>query len=281
MDEQDLALVQAWRNHLRVEGKSPNTIKMWTCAIRVGRRHTGVPVLAMTPDLLCEWLAGYASAQTRASYLGAWRSLDAFAKQRKMRKGRGPTKGVRRPKVPVRAPNPMPDYDLAAMVAAAKDAWDREIVLLGVLAGCRREEITRVHTDDVDLAAGTLRIVGKGDKERFVPLHPLLREVALTKAPGWWFPSPRRAGRPLDVNTVHDRVKRMCRRAGIKEWSAHPMRHSFATNALATGTDVRVLQVLMGHANITDTQRYAAVSLPQMRAAINRLTLPDLAGGRL
>lgn len=132
--------------------------------------------------------------------------------------------------------------------------------------GLRLDEASRLETSDIDAARGVIHVRhGKGDKERLVGLSPQLLTMlrAYWKAdrpqPPWLFPS--KAGTPLCPSTARRALCHAAAKAGIdKRVTPHVLRHSFATHLLESGTDMRVIQVLLGHASIRSTARYARVS---------------------
>lgn len=148
--------------------------------------------------------------------------------------------------------------------------------------GCRASEVVGLRPRDVDLKAGLARCVGKGDKERYVPLGS--RAVAALTA---YLASDRRAlaarrpeteelfiartGRPLSRVGLWHIVKTHARAAGLTgNVSPHTLRHSFATHLLAGGADLRVVQEMLGHASIATTQIYTRVELSRLREVHSR-----------
>jgi integrase/recombinase XerD len=148
--------------------------------------------------------------------------------------------------------------------------------------GCRASEVAGLRLRDVDLEAGRARCVGKGNKERQVPLgssaiRTLL--VYLDKArPALVKHGPEtsalfvsKSGRPLSRIDLWQIVKRHVRAAGLSgEISPHTLRHSFATHLLARGADLRVVQEMLGHASIATTQIYTRVELTRLREVHSR-----------
>lgn len=148
--------------------------------------------------------------------------------------------------------------------------------------GCRASEVVGLRPTDVDLKGGLARCVGKGDKERFVPLGSRA-VVALTE----YLTKDRRAlaarhpetdtlfvartGRPLSRVGLWHIVKTHARAAGLSEnVSPHTLRHSFATHLLAGGADLRVVQEMLGHSSIATTQIYTRVELSRLREVHSR-----------
>ncbi|WP_419817020.1 tyrosine-type recombinase/integrase [Glaciibacter flavus] len=132
-------------------------------------------------------------------------------------------------------------------------------------AGLRRREIALVHSDDVfeDLHGWSLRVHGKGNKERDVPLTPRLAFELRALPYGWAFPgaidghlSPRRVGE-LAVDVLPS------------PWTIHTLRHSFATRAYGHESDLFVVQELLGHASPATTRVYVQVQSSKLRSTVN------------
>ncbi len=148
--------------------------------------------------------------------------------------------------------------------------------------GCRASEVVHLEPGDVDLKAGLARCVGKGDKERVVPLgsHAIAaisaylsrdRPDLVSRHPETETVFVSRSGRPLSRMGLWRIVKRHSRAAGIQgDVSPHTLRHSFATHLLAGGADLRVVQEMLGHASIATTQIYTRVELSRLRNVHDR-----------
>lgn len=172
------------------------------------------------------------------------------------------------------SPRPAPDAVWRAALAAA-DPRVRLMLRLAAEVGLRRAEIARVHTGDLTVAAGgaQLRVRGKGNKLRTVPISDdlavLIAAGAAGHSPemaaygtGWLFPgeddghlSPRWAGR-LIAAALPD------------HWTAHTLRHRFATRAYRGSRNLRAVQTLLGHSSVATTERYTAVDDDECRAAM-------------
>lgn len=192
-----------------------------------------------------------------------------------------PTQGVIRPRIPRSLPKPLTVDQVAALLAAPGDAEPpaaRDTAILEVLygAGLRISELVALDVDDVDLDEGSLRVVGKGDKERVVPLgRYAVRAVASYLARGRPSLAGARTRGALFLNQRGGRLTRQgatniiqaaARRAGIRaRVTPHVLRHSFATHMLEGGADVRVVQELLGHASVATTQIYTLVTQDRLR----------------
>jgi integrase/recombinase XerD len=192
-----------------------------------------------------------------------------------------PAMAVARPKVPRNLPKPLTVDEVAALVAAPGEDGPvalRDRALLETLygAGLRISELVALDVDDVDLDEGSVRAVGKGSRERIVPLGRYAvraLEAYLTRSrPDLAGPRSRgalflnRRGGRLTRQGCTNIIKAMARRAGIhKRVTPHMLRHSFATHLLEGGADVRVVQELLGHASLATTQIYTLITRDRLR----------------
>jgi integrase/recombinase XerD len=143
--------------------------------------------------------------------------------------------------------------------------------------GCRASEVVGLRPSDLDLKGGLARCVGKGNKERWVPLGSRAvaalssylttdRPILVARHPETATVLVSRSGRPLSRIGLWRIVKQHAERAGLRaEVSPHTLRHSFATHLLAGGADLRAVQELLGHASIATTQVYTRVELSRLR----------------
>ena len=144
-------------------------------------------------------------------------------------------------------------------------------------SGCRASEVVGLRVRDLDLARGSARCVGKGNKERLVPLGSRARAalesylkrdrpVLLAGRPGIDQVFATIRGRPLSRAGLWQIVKTHAAAAGLSpDVSPHTLRHSFATHLLAGGADLRVVQEMLGHVSIATTQIYTRVELSRLR----------------
>lgn len=146
------------------------------------------------------------------------------------------------------------------------------MILLGALAGLRVHEIARVHTNDIDQAHGIITVTGKGGTTWALPLHEQLLKLA-SKPRGYWFPSPIKIGQPVSNNYVYKRIKSILVKAGLSEATPHQLRHSYGTELLRRGADIRTVQELMRHIHLNTTQIYTEVQWRSKSEAIRTLTL--------
>jgi integrase/recombinase XerD len=194
-----------------------------------------------------------------------------------------PTAGVVRPRLPRALPHPLTVEEVTAIVEAPGDATpvatrDRAILELLYGAGLRISELVGLDVDDLDLDDAAVRVLGKGSKERLVPIGRIARDaVAAYLTRGRPALATGRSRAALFLNTRGGRLTRQScsrlldahrTRAGItRVVTPHDLRHSFATHLLEGGADVRVVQELLGHASVATTQVYTLVTTEHLRAA--------------
>ncbi|MBV9484622.1 MAG: tyrosine-type recombinase/integrase, partial [Frankiaceae bacterium] len=162
-------------------------------------------------------------------------------------------------RVPPGKPRPAPN----AVVRRSLDeslGRVRLMLMLGAHAGLRRAEIARVHADD--LVDGLLRVTGKGGRTRLVPVSEDLAAAIAAAGGGYLFPGQ------VDGHMSAGHVGRLMAAALEERWTAHTLRHAFATKAYAVDRDLLAVQELLGHTSPTTTARYAAVPSDAMRRAV-------------
>jgi integrase/recombinase XerD len=172
------------------------------------------------------------------------------------------------PKVPQRKPVILSGTEVDKVLAELS-TWPVPAMALMTAygAGLRLSEVCRLRAEDIDSTRGLIHVrLGKGRKDRYVMLPARLLQalraywVKVRPEGGWLFPG-RKKGEHLHPSAVGKALKEAVKAAKMKKRvTAHTLRHSFATHLLELGTDIRVIQVLLGHASIRTTARYAHVS---------------------
>ena len=194
---------------------------------------------------------------------------------------RDPAAGVTQPRLPRSLPRPLSVDEIGRLLEAPDlrtpaGVRDRAILELLYGAGLRISELTGLDVDDIDVEEGSVRVLGKGGKERDVPVGRYAREAVggyLTRARPAFASTQSRSA--LFLNQRGGRLTRQscarilaahARSAGIERHvSLHTLRHSFATHLLEGGADVRVVQELLGHASVATTQIYTLVTKEHLR----------------
>ena len=184
-----------------------------------------------------------------------------------------------------KTPGVMADEDVRKLLAAPQPSdglYLRDVSLLEMLyaGGLRASELAAMELEHLHLDLGVVRVLGKGNKERLVPIgRPALRAAQryidelrpdLEKPASGSKIFLSRTGQPITRVVVWQVVKRHAKRAGLHDVHPHTLRHSFATHLLAGGADLRVVQELLGHSNIQTTQVYTHVDRSRLKEVVQR-----------
>ena len=185
------------------------------------------------------------------------------------------------PKRRRRLPVVLSPEEVQRLIAGAKNLYHRTLLLTLYGAGLRRSEVAHLKVRDIDSQRMLLRVdQGKGGRDREVPLSPTLL-AALREYYRWMrpetylFPGTRdgwRADKPITTKPIWDAVRLAAQRAKIdKPVTPHTLRHSYATHLLEAGADLRTIQLLLGHADLSHTTVYLHLSRRHLQAAPNPL----------
>lgn len=222
---------------------------------------------AVTEDDVTEWLSTF-RGWTLVTYFGHIRSGYEWMRRTKQRLD-DPTEELKRPSSPKRVPNPYSAEEVALILAAASGR-ELDWIRLGLFTGARAMEIAKFRGEDINDRTVTIR--GKGDKERIIPTHPTLWRIAQNyPRTGYWFPSEIAASGHVNPKSVTNLLTALAKSVGVKG-STHRWRHTFGTNLLETGADIRVVQELMGHESLATTAGYLKVRSSAKEEAIFRLS---------
>ena len=219
------------------------------------------------------------SARSVARALAAIRGLFRFLVAERHLKV-DPTENIENPKLWSTLPKSLQPPEVEALLAApdrstADGLRDAAMLELLYATGLRVSELIKVRIDDLVMDAGFLRTMGKGSKERIVPFGDTAKEAIVhyiergrpdldKHADPHLFLS--RLGRPMSRQSFWMKITRYAREAGIKAHiSPHVLRHSFATHLLENGADLRSVQMMLGHADISTTQIYTHVSRARLQ----------------
>jgi integrase/recombinase XerD len=181
----------------------------------------------------------------------------------------------------LRLPVVLSPDEVQRLIASAKNLYHRTLLLTLYGAGLRRAEVCELKVRNIDSHRMVLRVErGKGGRDRDIPLSPTL-VAALREYYRWMrpqtylFPGTRHGWRtdaPITAKVVWDAVQYATRKAGIaKRVTPHTLRHTYATHLLEAGADLRTIQLLLGHADLSHTTVYLHLSRRHLHAAPNPL----------
>jgi integrase/recombinase XerD len=185
------------------------------------------------------------------------------------------------PKDRRRLPTVLSQEEVSGLINAAGTLFRRTLLMTLYGTGMRRSELAHLKVGDIDSQRMIIRVVaGKGGKDRDLPLSPTLLETLREywrwrKPKLYMFPTRtlgRRLDQPISDKTVWIACSEAARRAGInKRVTPHTLRHSWATHLLEAGTDLRTIQVLLGHGDLETTAQYLHLSRRHLQAVSNPL----------
>jgi integrase/recombinase XerC len=291
------AALSAFCEHLEVDrGTSPHTVRAYAGdledLLRHASREGATSVDQIDLAVLRSWLTeqserGLARA-TLARRGAAARAFFDWART-SGRVGTDPASRLASPRVPRTLPTVLAVDAAARLLDVARDAaaedeparvreWAAAELLYG--AGVRVGELAGTDVDDVDLDLRTVRVLGKGDKERVVPFGlpaaravrrwlDVGRPVLVTERSGPALLLGDRGGR-WGQRQVRDAVHRLAQAAGVDDVAPHDLRHSAATHLLAGGSDLRSVQEILGHSSLATTQRYTHVTAERLRSSFEQ-----------
>jgi integrase/recombinase XerD len=191
-----------------------------------------------------------------------------------------PLEDVSLPSFPKRLPNPLTLEQTEELLEKPDPSTPiglRDSALLELMygTGIRVSEASELRLEALQLEMGFILVRGKGDKERIVPIGEMAREklrrylsegrppLLKDRASAFVFLNPR--GRKLSRQGIWKIIKKYALLCGIKDISPHTLRHTFATHLLQRGADLRVVQILLGHADISTTQIYTSVTIEYLK----------------
>jgi integrase len=250
--------VEAFVQYLHAAGRAGTTIRLRRFHLERAFTWIAVPPLEVTEDDLLRYLAANTwKPETRKSVRASLCGFYGWAVKTR-RLSVDPSRNLPSVTVPQGEPHPTPDRNAHAALAA-DDSDLRLMVMLAAYAGLRRAEIATLHSRNI--VGDVLRVTGKGGKERDIPAHPDLL-AALAGREGYIFPGK------IDGHLSPDWVGKRLKRALGEGWTAHSLRHRFATRAYAGERDLLTVQQLLGHSSVATTQRYTQVPDDAKRRAV-------------
>lgn len=253
------------------QGLRDRTIEERLRVARQFRYEAEVELVDATYDDVSNWLAGKPAAGTRWTY---FTDLKALFKWMVLtgRVEKDPLFGLPAPKKPRSRPRPVATVYIERVLNSNLHKRTRWMILLAYYLGLRVTEISKVRGQDYDRITGQLLVEGKGGQLAVLPINPdLQKEFEATPQRGWWFPSYTKNGH-IRSRSVGDTISAVFARHGVK-MTAHQLRHSFGTDLVASGVDIRVAQELMRHQSIQSTAIYVDVNIQQQLEAASRLPI--------
>ncbi|MBR1888241.1 MAG: tyrosine recombinase XerD [Bacteroidales bacterium] len=268
-------IITNYRNYLMLERRmSPNTVASYCHDVEAFLESTGLePVSVQTSDIEDYLGSIKVSKRSSARLLSALRNFFDWCVQEGEIKY-NPCDNVDSPKLGKYLPAVLSVEEVSAIMDSVdlKSATGkRDRAILEVLYGCglRVSEAATLRISRIDFEEGFVDVIGKGDKQRLVPLGEMAADAVKAYLPERPIPAARpyedilflnRFGKPLSRISIFNMVKKQAMIAGIhKEISPHTFRHSFATHLIENGADLRIVQEMLGHESILTTEIYTHI----------------------
>lgn len=270
-----LAAFEAYLRHER--HASLHTLRAYLADVRQFLEAAGTPLDAIGPDEVRRWLRALDGRTARTSVVRRLAAVRTFFRvmRRTGRVAVDPTVGVGTPKTRRKLPVhlTLDDMDRLLRAPTAESPLglrDRAFIEVLYSSGLRVSELVGLDWTDIDEAQGTVRVLGKGRKERIVPIgRPALAALAAyaealaTGRRGAVFRNAR-GGRLTPRSVARLLAGHVVTSGARAKASPHALRHTFATHLLGSGADLRAIQELLGHASLSTTQRYTHVDLRRL-----------------
>ena len=286
MAAQTEKLLKAYRYYLRVERKmSPNTMASYCSDVAAFLDAFGADPAGAGSSDVAEYLASRADKVSKRSQSRQLSSLRSFFDWLVLEGVRSdnPCDAVDHPKLGRYLPEVLSVEEVTSIIEGVDTRTPqgvRDRAILEILYGCglRVSEVCALRISNVYETEGFVRVIGKGDKERLVPMGGAAVEAYLewkaqrpsSAAPAYDdFVFLNRFGKPLSRVSVFNMVKKAAVLAGVtKEISPHTFRHSFATHLIENGADLRVVQEMLGNESILTTEIYTHIDTATWQKAV-------------
>src|SRR3989344_85558 len=268
--------LKKFKQELLVAGYSAQTIKMYETYARLFFEFAKKPAEQVERGDIISFMAEMkekhnVSNATLALALSALKFFFHTFLHRKI------IEDIKVPKKAKKLPVVLTKEELKALFKATKHGRNRLILEFLYSTGCRVSEASKLRVDDLELEEGIARVKGgKGNKDRIIVLSKQwisdIKRYLKKKKKKSEFVFSKKNAKPISSDSIQRIVKEAAEKAGIaKEVTPHKLRHSFATHLLESGENIRKIQELLGHSNLSTTQIYTQVSTEELRKVVSPL----------
>lgn len=246
---------------------SPNTIELYSLVLRKFQEYTGKPIGRSTRHDIVRYLNHILferklSKATAANILSVLKSFFSFMLQNEYIPA-DPTKGISPVKTDKKAPVYLTQGEMKELINTAVDERDNLMVKMLYATGVRVSELVNIQKRDIDFQRGTIKVFGKGAKERIVLIPDVMR-LQVEAYCGHLKDDEKLFG--ITSRMIQLEIKKLAKLASInKKVTPHKLRHSFATHMLQNGGNVVAIQKLLGHTSLNTTQIYTHYSVDELK----------------
>lgn len=271
LPEDKRAVLQRFRQELIVSGYTPQTLKTYLTYVTAFLAQLQKPVESATREDIISFIANKkekdnSSNATLALIHAALKFFFHNFLRMKI------VDEIKMPKKAKKLPTVLTRDEVGALIPAARRGRNRLIIEFLYSSGVRVSEATKIKVDDLDLSERIARVRGgKGNKDRIIILSKkwikdLKKYLKRKKFPSEFVFSKRTNAKPISADTIQRIIRRAAEKARIKKRvTPHALRHSYATHLLEAGENIRKIQELLGHSNLSTTQIYTKVSTDELK----------------
>ncbi len=286
----NITLIEQFIDYVWSElGLADNTIKSYSndlrhfdTYIKINKKNIQDVNESLIKEYISQCVLNGITARTQARKLSTLRKFYAYLMQHNLIEV-NPTSQIKLPKIGKSLPKTLTEDEVIKLLAAPDrkkliGMRDKAMLELMYATGIRTSELVSLKLNQVNFEQGLIRLMGKGNKERIVPIGEIALDVledyvlhhrpilVKEKLSDYLFPSQKAVR--MSRQGFWQLIKRYARQVGItKPISPHTVRHAFATHLINHGADLRVVQMLLGHSDVATTQIYTHVARERMKAA--------------
>jgi len=285
-------LIDQFINYMRIErGVSENTIEAYSRDLRGLAdfiKNKGISLKQINIDILTEYINHLSKRLSRRSLARSISAIRTFFKFLILEGiiHENPARFLEVPKISKTLPGILNEHEIELLLNQPSSSTpiglrDKAMIELLYATGVRVSELVNLKLSDIDLNVGYIKVRGKGSKERFVPIGEkaisVLKEyidkarAKFDKKKGSPYLFLNNRGKPFSRQGFWKILKAYARKAGVKKRiTPHIIRHSFATHLLKNGADLRSVQMMLGHSDISTTQIYTHIDRSYLKEVYNR-----------
>ena len=263
--------LQNLHSELRLRGFSHLTVRNYSFFVEKFLKHANKDSASLTPQDAKNYLSSLFETKSKNTILLAAAALKFFYVEI-LKKD---FSEIKMPKKEKRLPAVLTPDEVRSLIGSADTEKSRLIISLLYSSGLRVSELVNLKVSDVDINEGTGWVRrGKGAKDRLFVMSPTLAQELGVYLKEREYTYVFSKAKPLTTRNIQKIIKLTSSRAGIaKKVTPHTLRHSFATHLLEQGTDIRVIQTMLGHSSLSTTQVYTHISSEQLKKVQNPLDM--------
>lgn len=255
---------------MRAAGLAEKTIRGRKDTLRLLEKFASTPLVHIARADLVRFMGRETRPATKQKYLADIRAFFKYLTAESLIED-NPAADLPAIRVRRGVPRPFTDEQIELMLTSGAYRPTRTKILLGCRMGMRAHEIAKIRGSDFDVEKERLLIEGKGGHERWVPVHADVLQIVGQYPAGYWFPGRDRGH--IAAKSVSHVLTQARKRAGIVggRLSGHSLRHAYATSLVETGANLRTVQELLGHADLSTTAIYTRVSARNRISSVAKL----------